>query len=186
MIYDGLLLIDLDGTLVDSLEITSTSYLHALEDIGVRLEKEVLLRELFGLSFSDFCDTLMIPYHSRADLRSRKNHYFSQMHSQIPYREEVLNEINSNEFSNHFKCLATHASLATVSLYVRSLFLRIGEYAILTSDNYKYRKSQTDYFKTVTKLFGYSLSQITLIDDNLLNIQTAKRLGCDVRYFPIR
>lgn len=171
-------LLDLDGCLVDSRKATFEALSGALSDLNLEQAQKNLSDQLFGLTFTEICNRLSVPVAYWEQLRERKNFHFRKMVPEIEFRMELVKEINSSQFSDHILCMATHSSFFTLSLYSERILKQMGEFVFLCSDTFPYLKSNKMYYLKVAQLFCVKTFNIILFDDNQLNVQTAVQQGC--------
>jgi beta-phosphoglucomutase len=174
------LLIDLDGTLVDSLPSLYRIYLEFLSSQGIQGNKDEFI-ELMGPSLSQIVDILRNRYHLKAgssELLAKYNDLLEQCYAHnltiMPGAVEVLSK---NQAKGLKLVLATSAPRKWVDVLLNNKSLGLTFDASVTADDVHAGKPDPAIFLKGIELLGIQPNEALVIDDAPAGIEAARRAG---------
>lgn len=174
------LLIDLDGTLVDSLPSLYRVYLQFLSSQGVQGNGEEFT-ELMGPSLSQIVDILRQRYHLKGtseELLVKYSNLLEKCYAHdlklMPGAIEVLTKIKEKGLK---LVLATSAPRKWVDLLLKNHSLGITFDATVTADDVHAGKPDPAIFLKGIELIGIKPQEALVIDDAPAGIEAAQRAG---------
>ena len=178
------ILIDFDGTLVDSLNVLTEANIYALRELGYQIDKSELVDKL-GMSFDDILKTLISKHPELKNLDLEKFNNFRKR-----YLEENLHRIKlykgAIELINFAK--DNNLKLAIVSSSRKEYINKVLEYfnlktvfdTIITADDVKNAKPDPEIFLKALGNLGVKNYESIAIEDSIYGIIAAKRAGIPV------
>lgn len=174
---------DLDGTLIDSMELwvgLADNYLLSIgidppKDLGESLKKLTLkeaahyMKERFNIEGT--------PYEINRDIENLLVDYYSNRLQLKPYVLEVLEEFKNR---NIIMVIATATDEHLVSMVLNRHGIRDYFKFIQTCDNVGLSKSQPEFFQTIINRLKLDPKEIWLFEDALHCMISAKKCGLNI------
>ena len=174
------LLIDLDGTLVDSIPSLFRVYTEFLAHYGIKGTREEFV-ELMGPSLRQIVDILRSRYHiehSVEELFEKYNtlleHCYAHELPLMPGAVETLSEASKHGVK---LVLATSAPRRWVDALLKGKRLGIDFYASVTADDVNAGKPDPAIFRKGLELARVTSDRALVIDDAPAGIEAARRMG---------
>ncbi len=172
---------DLDGTLLDSLWIWQTAAERYLERQGVH-PPEGLAERLRGMTVPQAIAKL----HQELQLPGTVEEGVRQICGMVAqdYAERVQLKPFARDYLDQLRRQGVPLALATASepAYVRPALERLGLVPyfqfIVTRDSISVTKQSPDYYRQLAQRFGAKPQQMTVFEDSLHAIRSAKEAGC--------
>jgi len=178
------ILIDFDGTLVDSLKLFEEANYYAFKELGYNIDPEEL-RDKLGMSFEDILKAIISKYPELNNLDLEKfnkirNKYIIENLHKIKLHKGAIELINFAKENN--------IKLAVVSSSKRDFVNTALEYLkidnvfdiVLTSDDVKNAKPDPEIFLKALNLLKVKNYECVAIEDSIYGIIAAKRAGIPV------
>ena len=177
-----LILLDLDGTVLDSSSTVARCYRKSFCKIGIEISEKNFEKRFFGKSFDEISQILVISRENQALVRREKDKLLETHINEIPIKRSTLDIVKSKMAEDTILLAATHASNKTASIYARYLKDSVTFTDFLTPEVFPFLKSSKEYYFEVANKYKTDLRNILLIDDDISNIHAAQRAGCQIEF----
>lgn len=172
------ILVDFDGTLVNTETANAKAYATSLKDYGFNVSKELLLQYCRGRHWSEFLPEILKDQYSLdigSKIAKNKNRIYSKFYNEIKINEPLL--ILLKHFSRSSRALVSNASRGSVipilDLFgINSFF----EVIICQEDIEKPKPSPEGYLLAIS-LLGVNKLNCLAIEDSETGIIAAKNAG---------
>lgn len=172
---------DMDGVLVDSIDLHYQSWSNALADFGIPLTRQNFLKS-FGLASADVSAMLIGPEFGpemRTEIRRQKDVYFDSLVPQLarpmPGAQELV-----RRFSGHLQqAVASSSTLYQVTRMLAVIGLEGAFQEIVTSSEAP-GKPDPAIFQIATRRLGVEPGNCLVIEDSPSGIEAARRAGITV------
>lgn len=174
-----LILLDFDGTILDSTDAWSTVYQHYCNQNNFDVSESIILNEAC-LPFQEWIEAIKIEHtiiETNESIVNSLNKIATVVYNKIPPKDGFI------EFINRHKALGT--VLIIISREEAELIQNYLEHNQITcvsevvKDTCKNRM-KTDYYFVTAAIYGCKVQDITLIDDSLSHCYSAKQAGAFV------
>lgn len=176
-----MILMDFDGTLVDNHKALFLSYFESAKEFGYQIDYETFKTKCFGKS-SEFFLTYYFDVRDEdvSSIINLKRLIYPNYFDYISLNNELYK--NYVYKKDDFRILS-HANFDDLIKVVNYFNLEIDSSKILTKSIVGHSKSEELTYQIVANLLDCKVSDMHLIDDDLSNIEAARRAGLKVTHF---
>lgn len=175
----GAYIFDMDGTLVDSVYALENGTKGFLDEMGVKYPDNIveIITPLGYEGAAKYIQSLGVDKPVEELTQMMKDAMLEEYEKHIPakpFAAEVIKRLHSE---GHTLCLLT----ASPHFLITPCFKRLGLYDmfdhIWSTDDFGLAKSDTKIYHEVSERINVPIGLCTFVDDNLINIRTAKEAG---------
>lgn len=177
---------DMDGTLLDTMPYWRNIFSLYANQHGLKApdisEEDLLIAE--GMATYKGLNYLKKLYPDQVVQNIDKTVVYKVMElaykEKSPLKKGVLEPLENLRQHNVRMCIASATPTRLVKIALKSAGIENYFEFILSPDNYPKGKSDPEIFKACAERLGCSLTELTLFEDALYSIKTAKQLGITV------
>lgn len=177
------LLIDLDGTLIDTLPALYQVYEKFMAKYGKKASKEEF-KSLVGPSIDEIVKTLKAKHNLKESVDELSNYYVSILMLQgfdgtalFPHAKETLDQLKDKGVK---LALVTSGTKTLVKQCLEPLKLNSYFDLIVTADDVHKAKPDPELYKTALKKLAIAASEAIALEDSAAGIKSAEDAGLDV------
>ena len=170
---------DMDGTLVDSVYALENSTKAFLDDMGV-ISPDNIVEIITPLGYegaAKYIKSLGVDKTVDELLKLMKNSMIKEYESKIPAKPHAVKLLKRLHDEGNTLCVLT----ASPHFLLDPCFKRLGIYNLFehvwSTDDFGLAKSDVKIYHEAAKLLGVIAADCTFVDDNIINIRTAKEAG---------
>lgn len=180
-----LILLDFDGTLVDTRRANAAAYIAALREAGYTLSEEEYAARYFGMRCNEFLTCLGIDDPTlREQLRLRKIALYPTCFDTVRLNEPLWNFCQQFRAQGGRVWIVSTGSRANIDNVMRHLGITDGVDGILSGLDIEYPKPAPDCFLEAMRREGCSPRETLIFEDSEIGIEAARRSGA--AYFVVR
>ncbi|WP_165422680.1 HAD family hydrolase [Pseudoxanthomonas winnipegensis] len=174
------ILVDLDGTLVDTHAANLAAYRVALEEEGLVYDQATLERVVGRLAWRSMLQEVL-PDHPYAHARvaERKRRLYADMASQVLVNQELVELLQLLRPSVRI-ALVTAASPGSVGPLLQAKGLDTLFSVIVTSADVEQQKPDPQPFQRAAQLLGVSAAECLILEDSDVGLAAAHAFGAQV------
>lgn len=173
-----LILLDFDGTLVDTKDANAGAYIEALAEVGIAVNKQEYLDKYFGMRCIEFmrCVGLQNDDEIRA-VRRRKielyPNYFHTVRLNTPLWEwcQMMRRLGAKVW------IVSTGHIDNITNVMRYLNIKDGIDGIISGDDVERPKPYPDCFLKAMDIVGVTPSETIIFEDSVYGLQSAKDSG---------
>lgn len=173
-----LILLDFDGTLVDTRRANALAYIDTLSEIGIEITEEEYLRSYFGVRCMEFMQSLGISDREQIQqLRRRKVElypkYFNTVILNTPLWEwcKMMRGMGSKVW------IVSTGHIDNIKNVMQHLQLNDGVDGIISGDDVLIPKPAPDAFLLAMKHVGATPEETIIFEDSVVGLEAARRSG---------
>ncbi|MCF0259394.1 MAG: HAD family phosphatase [Erysipelotrichaceae bacterium] len=172
-------ILDMDGTLVDSMPYWNRLGLDYLRGKGVTESEESIHKETDGLTLSEAVRIYADRYGFDAASAQEEMDEMMKSHyrNDIPLKPGVPALLNELKNSGVRLCVASASSALLISICLHRLNIRNSFEFILSCEDLNTRKKDPDIYLEAVRRFGSSPQETAVYEDSHIAVQTAKKAG---------
>lgn len=173
-------IVDFDGTLVDTFEANYRAYKDAFQNSGLELE-ESFYRRCFGLNFNDFmCEAGIMDENTRALIREDKKKRYPFYFEYVRVNEPLVCLINKLRKSGVKAAVASTSSRENMLNLLKYIHLESSFDLILSGESVsKGKPSPEVYLKAFFEL-GVNPEQVLIFEDSPFGLAAAEASGASM------
>lgn len=181
-----LILLDFDGTLVDTRQANYLAYAQALKEIGYNLTEKDYVSKYFGMRCSEFMASIGIEdIAERERLRERKIELYPTFFDSVKLNLPLWNFCQTFRTDNGVKVwIVSTGSRANIENVIEYLGLESDIDGIITGHDVPKSKPAPDCFLHVMEIEGVSPHQTVIFEDSAIGLEAARRSGA--AYFKVQ
>lgn len=173
-----LILLDFDGTLVDTKDANAGAYIEALSEVGIAVDKQEYLDKYFGMRCIEFmcCVGLSNDDEIRA-VRRRKielyPNYFHTVRLNTPLWEwcQMMRNMGAKVW------IVSTGHIDNITNVMRHLNIQNGVDGIISGDDVERPKPHPDCFLKAMNIVGVTPAETIIFEDSTYGLQSAKDSG---------
>ena len=173
-----LILLDFDGTLVDTKEANAEAYIEALAEVGITINKQEYLEKYFGMRCIEFmrCVGLTEEEEIRA-VRRRKIELYPKYFHTTRLNEplwlwcKMMRELDTKVW------IVSTGHRDNITNVMRYLNISDGIDGIITGDDVERPKPHPDCFLKAMNIVGATPAETIIFEDSIYGLQSAKESG---------
>ena len=174
------LLIDMDGTLIDTSEANFAAYAAALREVGVEVDREAFERLSAGRHWRQFLPRMLAGVAADpVEVATRKRKLYPQLASRTQVSPSVLALARMARETLKL-ALVTTASRSSVTAVLGAHALESLFDAIVTGDDVAEPKPAPDAYLLGAELLGVAPSACLAVEDSEAGVESARRAGMAV------
>ena len=175
-----LILLDFDGTLVDTKDANAGAYIEALAEVGITVNKQEYLDKYFGMRCIEFmrCVGLQSDDEIRA-VRRRKielyPNYFHTVRLNTPLWEwcQMMRSLGAKVW------IVSTGHINNITNVMRYLNIESGIDRVITGDDVERPKPYPDCFLKAIEEAGVAIDETIIFEDSKVGLEAAKASGAN-------
>lgn len=173
-----LILLDFDGTLVDTREANALAYIATLEEAGIKITKEEYLTHYFGVRCPEFMRMVGVtdPEEIKA-LRQRKVELYPNFFSTVRLNEPLWSWCQMLRKSEVKVWIVSTGHPDNIANVMRYLNIESGIDGIICGDDVEQPKPHPDCFLKAMEIEGVTADETIIFEDSSVGIEAARRSG---------
>jgi HAD superfamily hydrolase (TIGR01509 family) len=176
------ILVDLDGTLIDSTTAVAESYRQALSEAGVDISNEDFRRLSAGLHWSAFLPSMLASHgiqRDAASIAARKNEIYAQRLHDVVLNEPVLQLLAVMRRVLRIGLVTTASSAAVTALVAH---FRLADYfdVIVTGNDVSHHKPHPEAYLLAASKLGVMPRECLVLEDSRVGVESARSAGMRV------
>ena len=173
-----LILLDFDGTLVDTKEANAGAYIEALAEAGIIIDKQEYLDKYFGMRCIEFmrCVGLKSDEDIRA-VRRRKIELYPNYFHTTRLNKPLWNWCQMMRSLGVKVWIVSTGHIDNITNVMRYLNLSDGIDGIITGDDVERPKPHPDCFLKAMNMVGVTPEETIIFEDSAMGLEAAKRSG---------
>lgn len=173
-----LLLLDFDGTLVNTARANTVSYMEALAENGIRLTEQEYRSKYFGMRCPEFLRSIGISDPERMSrIRRRKVEIYPTHFDLVSLNKPLWEFVQDFRRQGGAAWIVSTGHLDNISNVMRYLGLENGVDGILSSDSVEHSKPAPDCFLKAMELAGATPAETLIFEDSEIGLEAAKASG---------
>ena len=173
-----LIILDFDGTLVDTRRANALAYIETLRERGIELSEEEYLRRFFGVRCIEFMQ--MMGFTDMTDiqqLRRRKVELYPNYFEHISLNTELWNWCQMMRRMGSKVYIASTGHIQNIRNVIHHLDLEESIDAIISGDDVSHPKPHPDCFLLAMEREGVTPEESIIFEDSEVGLEAAKRSG---------
>ena len=173
-----LILLDFDGTLVDTREANALAYIATLEEAGIKITQEEYLAHYFGVRCPEFMRMVGVtdPEKIKA-LRQRKVELYPNYFSTVKLNEPLWSWCQMQRTTGVKVWIVSTGHRVNIANVMQFLHLEYGIDGIISGDDVERPKPYPDCFLKAMELEGVLPSETIIFEDSAVGIEAARLSG---------
>lgn len=177
---EKLIMVDLDGTLIDTLEANYRSYKRALNEFGYDITKDYYARRCDGRSYKDFLPEIIGENNPDISvIHSKKNTYYVENMKYTTINIHLKNILESMK-AEYYIALVTTASRESVNSILEYFKLTNIFDAVVTREDVGFSKPNPECYIKTRERFGVSRANTIIFEDSESGMCAAMESGCSM------
>ncbi|MDE6140525.1 MAG: HAD family phosphatase [Alistipes sp.] len=173
-----LILLDFDGTLVDTRRANALAYVQTLSEAGIDITEQEYADKYFGVRCPEFMHSLGITDPDQAErLRHRKIELYPQYFSTVKLNKPLWDLCQSMRATGIKVWIVSTGHIDNISNVMRYLRLEDGIDGILSSDDVDDPKPAPDCFLRAMQIVGATPDETLIFEDSAVGLEAARRSG---------
>lgn len=173
-----LILLDFDGTLVDTKEANAGAYIEALAEVGISIDKQEYLSKYFGMRCIEFMRSVGLTSDEEIGAVRRRKielypNYFHTTHLNEPLWCwcKMMRELGTKVW------IVSTGHIDNISNVMRYLNIIDGVDGIISGDDVERPKPYPDCFIKAMTIVGATPEETIIFEDSVYGLQSAKDSG---------
>lgn len=173
-----LILLDFDGTLVDTRNANAEAYIEALAEVGIHLTKEEYLKHYFGVRCMEFMQMVgLTDGKAIAELRRRKIELYPKYFDSVRLNSALWSWCQMMRAQGAKVYIVSTGHRDNITNVMRYLKLSNGIDGIITGDDVERPKPYPDCFLKAMDIVGATPAETIIFEDSVYGLQSAKDSG---------
>jgi beta-phosphoglucomutase len=177
------ILVDLDGTLVDTALANYEAYAQSLAEVGVAISRERFDSEVAGRNWKQFLPEMLARAGVQVEPRTvaaRKTAIYAERLDRVVPNHALIALLRQLRAAECLAALVTSASAANAHAVLHHLDLDSLFDTIVTGDDVSNHKPAPDSYQLAAERLGVSPSQCVVIEDSDIGVASANAFGAPV------
>lgn len=173
-----LILLDFDGTLVDTKDANAGAYIEALSEVGITIDKQEYLDKYFGMRCIEFMRNVGLKSDDEIRAVRRRKielypNYFHTTRLNKPLWEwcQMMRELGVKVW------IVSTGHIDNISNVMRYLNIYDGVDGIISGDDIERPKPYPDCFLKAMDIVGVTPAETIIFEDSVYGLQSAKDSG---------
>ena len=173
-----LILLDFDGTLVDTREANALAYIATLDEAGIKITKEEYLARYFGVRCPEFMRMVGVtdPEEIKT-LRQRKVELYPNFFSTVKLNEPLWSWCQMLRKSEVKVWIVSTGHRDNIANVMRYLNIESDIDGIICGDDVERPKPHPDCFLKAMEIEGVTADETIIFEDSSVGIEAARRSG---------
>jgi beta-phosphoglucomutase-like phosphatase (HAD superfamily) len=173
-----LILLDFDGTLVDTRRANALAYIETLSEIGISLTEEEYLRSYFGVRCIEFMQALGITDPNQIDrLRQRKVELYTKYFNTVTLNTPLWQWCMMMRRMGSKVWIVSTGHISNIRNVMRHLNISDGIDGIISGDDVATAKPAPDAFLLAMERAGTTPQESIIFEDSAVGLEAAHRSG---------
>lgn len=173
-----LILLDFDGTLVDTRRANACAYIETLSEVGVALTEEEYLEKYYGVRCIEFMRMLGFEDKAKiAQLRQRKVELYPKYFDTVKLNTELWDWCCMMRKMDTKVWIVSTGHVDNIRNVMRYLSLESGIDGIITGDDVEHSKPAPDPFLEAMRREGVTPEETIIFEDSAVGVEAARRSG---------
>lgn len=173
-----LILLDFDGTLVDTRRANACAYIETLSEVGIILTEKEYLEKYYGVRCIEFMCMLGFEDSSKiAELRQRKVELYPKYFGTVKLNTELWGWCCMMRKMGAKVWIVSTGHADNIRNVMRYLNLDDGIDGIITGDDVAHSKPARDPFLEAMRREGVTPAETIIFEDSAVGIEAARRTG---------
>lgn len=173
-----LILLDFDGTLVDTRDANAYAYIEALGEIGITLSRQEYLEHYFGVRCMEFLKMVGIEDEEQIQrLRRRKIELYPKHFASVRLNNALWQWCQMMRHLGTKVWIVSTGHIDNITNVMRHLSLESGVDGIISGDDVARPKPYPDCFLKAMNIEGVLPSETIIFEDSLVGLEAAKCSG---------
>ena len=173
-----LILLDFDGTLVDTRKANAYAYIETLSEVGIALTEKEYLEKYYGVRCIEFMRMLGFEDSSKiAELRRRKVELYPKYFGTVKLNTELWHWCCMMRKMGAKVWIVSTGYADNIRNVMRYLNLDDGIDGIITGDDVEHSKPAPDPFLEAMRREGVMPAETIIFEDSAVGIEAARRTG---------
>ena len=173
-----LILLDFDGTLVDTKDANAGAYIEALAEVGISIDKQEYLGKYFGMRCIEFMRSVGLSSDEEIrDVRRRKIELYPNHFQTIRLNEPLWGWCQMMRNLGVKVWIVSTGHIDNITNVMRHLNILDGVDGIITGDDVERPKPHPDCFLKAMDIVGVTPAETIIFEDSVYGLQSAKDSG---------
>ncbi|MBO7262191.1 MAG: HAD-IA family hydrolase [Alistipes sp.] len=173
-----LILLDFDGTLVDTRRANACAYIETLSEVGITLTEKEYLDKYYGVRCIEFMRMLGFEDSSKiAELRQRKVKLYPKYFDTVKLNTELWGWCCMMRKMGAKVWIVSTGHADNIRNVMRYLNLEDGIDGIITGDDVEHSKPAPDPFLEAMRRESVTPAETIIFEDSAVGIEAARRTG---------
>lgn len=173
-----LILLDFDGTLVDTKDANAGAYIEALAEVGIVIDKQEYLDKYFGMRCIEFMRSVGLNGDEEISaVRRRKIELYPNYFRTTRLNQPLWDWCQMMRGLGVKVWIVSTGHIDNISNVMRYLNISDGVDGIISGDDVERPKPSPDCFLKAMDIVGVSPSQTIIFEDSVYGLQSAKDSG---------
>lgn len=173
-----LILLDFDGTLVDTRDANALAYIETLGEVGITLSREEYLKRYFGMHCIEFLRSVGIKdEHEIARVRARKVELYPQHFQNVRLNTALWEWCKMMRSMGAKVWIVSTGHISNITNVMHYLKLEEGIDGILSGDDIECPKPHPDCFLMAMNIEGVTPAETIIFEDSQIGLTAARDSG---------
>lgn len=173
-----LILLDFDGTLVDTRDANASAYIETLGEVGITLSREEYLKRYFGMRCIEFLRSVGIKDENEiARVRARKVELYPRHFQNVRLNTALWEWCKMMRSMGAKVWIVSTGHISNIMNVMRYLKLEEGIDGILSGDDIECPKPHPDCFLKAMNIEGVTPAETIIFEDSQIGLTAARDSG---------
>ena len=173
-----LILLDFDGTLVDTRRANAQAYIETLSEVGITLSEEEYLKRFFGIRCIEFMKMVGIEGNDNIQrLRKRKIELYPKYFDSVVLNHDLWNWCMMMRRMGAQVWIVSTGHIDNIRNVMHHLNIDEGIDGIISGDDVTNPKPHSDCFLEAMRRVGVTPEESIIFEDSDVGIEAARRSG---------
>jgi beta-phosphoglucomutase-like phosphatase (HAD superfamily) len=173
-----LIILDFDGTLVDTREANASAYIEALSEFNIELSKDVYFANYFGMRCIEFMRSIGIEDEGCIrDVRQRKIDLYPKYFDTVVLNTPLWQWCQMMRKGGAKVWIVSTGHIDNISNVIKYLSIEDGVDGIISGDDVATPKPSPDCFLRAMDIVGSTPNETIIFEDSEIGISAAKSSG---------
>lgn len=173
-----LILLDFDGTLVDTRRANALAYIETLAEVGIHLSEEEYLERYFGVRCMEFMQMVGIEDPEEVQrLRRRKVELYPRYFDTVELNHPLWNWCSMMQRMGTKVWIVSTGHIDNITNIMRYLRLDSSIDGIISGDDVERPKPYPDCFLKAMEIEGVTPEETIVFEDSSVGLEAARRSG---------
>ena len=173
-----LILLDFDGTLVDTKDANADAYIEALAEVGIEVDKQEYLDKYFGMRCMEFMRSVGLEdEESIKAVRRRKIELYPSYFHTVRLNTPLWDWCQMMRKQGVKVWIVSTGHIDNITNVMRYLTIRDGVDGIISGDDVVRPKPSPDCFLKAMSIAGVTPAETIIFEDSVYGLQSAKESG---------
>ncbi|MBO5856384.1 MAG: HAD family phosphatase [Alistipes sp.] len=175
-----LILLDFDGTLVDTREANACAYIEALSEYGIELTKEVYFAKYFGMRCIEFMHSVGVDGEERIrEIRRRKIELYPKYFNTVVLNSPLWEWCQMMRKGGAKVWIVSTGHIDNITNVMNYLNIKGGVDGVISGDDVVVPKPSPDCFLRAMDIVGATPEETIIFEDSEIGLAAAKGSGAN-------